>query len=357
MSVIIFLLILLVLVISHEWGHFIVAKKTGCRVDEFAFGFPPKLFGIKKGETSYNFNALPIGGYVKIFGENGNGEDDPRSFVNKKFWQKIAVLFAGVFMNFIVAWILISIGFISGLPTSVDNAPAGANIVNQELVVNHVLKDSPAEMADIKAGDHILHVSTKDDFTDLPSVSALQYFIKQNPNETISLSVKSHGEVKNVEVLPKIENGNPSIGVSIGMIGEVKLPVHKAIFDGLVLTSKLTFETAKGFVHLVKDAVTMRADISSISGPVGIVGIVGDATKFGFIYILSLAAIISVNLAVINMVPFPALDGGRILFLVIEKLRGKTINKNILNIVNTIGFIALIVLMIVITYHDIVKLL
>ena len=144
MSIIIFIIILFVLVVSHEFGHFIVAKKSGMRVDEFSFGFPPKLFGIKKGETSYNFNLLPLGGYVKIFGENGDDGneadtvDKDRSFKNKPLYKQALVLIAGVVMNFLVAWLLLSVGFISGLPTSVSSAPEGAVVYNQALTITSV---------------------------------------------------------------------------------------------------------------------------------------------------------------------------------------------------------------------------
>ena len=145
-------MILLVLVLVHEFGHFFTAKKFGIRVDEFGFGFPPKLFGVKKGETEYTFNLLPIGGFVKIFGENPddentNGPDKERSFVNKPAWQQAIVLFAGVFMNFMLAWVLFSIGFMSGLPTSVGNEPNGYSLSNINLTIVSVLEKSPAEMA------------------------------------------------------------------------------------------------------------------------------------------------------------------------------------------------------------------
>ena len=161
MSIIIFIVILLVLVVSHEFGHFIVAKKSGIRVDEFSFGFPPKLYGKKIGETTYNLNALPFGGYVKIFGENGDDEniskeDKKRSFTSKPRYIQAGVLFAGVVMNFLVAWLLLSVGFMSGLPSSVGMEPSGTTMKNQALTVTSVLSGSPAELSGLKVGDEFV---------------------------------------------------------------------------------------------------------------------------------------------------------------------------------------------------------
>ena len=363
MNIIIFLIILLVLVISHEWGHFIVAKKSGIRVDEFAFGFPPRIATIKKGETNYSINALPLGGYVKIFGENPdeeslNGPDSKRSFVNKPWYIQAAVLLAGVAMNFIVAWLLLSFGFVTGLPSSVEGAPAGANVQNAELAVTSVAKNSPAEIAGLKIGDRILHLSAGKSATDIPSTASLQYFISLHPTEKIDFTVKRANDVTNISIIPNANllEGKPGIGVSIDMVGTVKLPIHKALWEGLKLAWSLTKSTAGGFFTLIHDTVLGKANLSALSGPVGIVGIVGDAAKFGFVYLLSFTAIISINLAVINLIPFPALDGGRLLFLLIEKIKGSRIKPEIANLVNIIGFGLLMLLMAIITYHDIAKL-
>jgi regulator of sigma E protease len=364
MNIIIFLVILLVLVVSHEFGHFIVAKKSGIRVDEFSFGFPPKLFGIKRGETRYNFNALPFGGYVKIFGENPdeesmNGPDKNRSFVNKPKYIQAAVLFAGVAMNFLVAWLLLSVGFMSGLPTSVGAEPKGSILQNQALTVTSTTPNSPAEKAGIKTGDKITHLEVKGDGTDTPSTTSVQYFVKKHSEEPIQVSLIRGKEAKQVTVTPEInkESNVPMIGISMDIIGTLKLPVHKALWEGLKLSWNLVVATVSGFYTLIHDGLTGHGNLSAVTGPIGIVGVVGDAAQFGFIYLLSFTALISINLAVINLIPFPALDGGRLLFLLIEKIKGSRIKPKIANTANVIGFSLLMILMAVITYHDIVKLL
>jgi regulator of sigma E protease len=368
MSILIFIIILLVLVVSHEFGHFIVAKKSGIRVDEFSFGFPPKIFGKKIGETTYNFNAIPFGGYVKIFGENPNeesinGSDSKRSFVNKPKYIQAAVLFAGVLMNFLVAWILLSVGFMSGLPTSVSEMPKGAMIENQALTITSVSVNSPAEIGGLKTGDKISSLETNTDSTKLLSsyLSAenVQSFIKKHNEEEVKMSIVRGKESMELTVIPKnnIESGNPMIGISMDTIGTLRLPIHRAVWEGLKLTGDVTIATFYGFYNLIHDAILGKADMSTITGPIGIVGVVGDASKFGFIYLLSFTALISINLAVINLIPFPALDGGRLLFLLIEKIKGSRIKPQIANITNAIGFGLLMILMVIITYHDIVKLL
>jgi regulator of sigma E protease len=368
MSILIFLLILLILVVSHEFGHFIVAKKSGIRVDEFSFGFPPKLFGKKIGETTYNFNLLPLGGYVKIFGENPDqdsidGPDSSRSFVNKPRYIQAAVLFAGVFMNFLVAWILLSIGFMSGLPTSTGAVPNGAKIENQMLTVTSVVSGSPAEIGGLKTGDKIISLSTTNDSTLLLSskleAENVQNFVKSHDGENVEISIIRGKEPMQMTVVPGLSKigENIMIGISMDTIGILKLPVHKAVWEGLKLNWDITIVTISGFYNLISNALVGEADMSSMTGPVGIVSVVGNAAKFGFVYLLSFTALISINLAVINLIPFPALDGGRLLFLLIEKIKGSRIKPQIANWVNMIGFGLLMLLMAVITYHDIAKLL
>ncbi len=364
MNIIIFILILLVLVIAHEWGHFIVAKKNGIRVDEFAFGMGPKLLSIKRGETTYRFNAFPIGGYVKIFGENPdedsiNGPDKARSIVYKSKAVQASVMVAGVVMNFLVAWLLLSVGFMSGLPTSVGTAPSGVTIHDQALTVTSVVASSPAEKAGLKIGDKIMHLETPTDTTETPSAESVQYFVRRHNGEPITVSYIRGKANQETIITPETNETThtPMIGISMDIIGTLKLPIHKALWEGLKLSWNIVLATVHGFYTLIHDSVMGHGNLSSVTGPVGIVGVVGDAAEFGFIYLLSFTALISINLAVINLIPFPALDGGRLLFLLIEKIKGSRIKPSFANTANAIGFILLMILMVVITYNDIVKLL
>ncbi|MCX6758059.1 MAG: RIP metalloprotease RseP [Candidatus Nomurabacteria bacterium] len=364
MNILIFFIILLVLVLVHEWGHFFSAKKFGIRVDEFGFGFPPKIASIKKGETEYSLNALPLGGFVKIFGENPNeenttGPDASRSFVNKPRWQQAIVLFAGIFMNFVLAWVLFSIGFMSGLPTSTSGAPVGQELKNVHLVVLGVSPKSPAEIAGLKSGDKIISMLSFDGDLTQPNPASLKEFVSNHEGKDISLYFEREGELKDVVLQPKagVVDGKPGIGISMDTVGILKLPFFSAIWEGFKFDLSVTKATIIGLFDLLKSIFVGKANLSDVTGPVGLVGAVGDAYHgFGFAYLISFAAMISVNLAVINLFPFPALDGGRLLFLLIEKIKGSRLNPKFANYANMIGFFLLILLMLVVTYHDIVKL-
>ncbi len=374
MSVIIFIVILLVLVLVHEFGHFFTAKKFGIRVDEFGFGFPPKLFGKKFGETEYSVNLLPIGGFVRIFGESPDeesmtGPDSNRSFINKPKWQQAIVLVAGLFMNFLLAWILFSFGFMSGLPTSVGSEPRGQTLSDVHLVIVDVLLKSPADLAGLKTGDKIMTIS-------IPASSNSNDYIKNPTPDQIKNFIVSHASVTSTKnpiaigyergpdkeavtfVVPTVigASDHPSIGISMDEIGTAKLPFFQALWEGMKLTLTMIKATATGLFGLIWGGIRGKGSLSGVSGPVGMVSIVGQAYKFGFAYLLSFAALISVNLGIINLIPFPALDGGRLFFILIEKIKGSRINPKVANTINMVGFGILILLMVVITYHDIVKL-
>ncbi|MBY0376552.1 site-2 protease family protein [Patescibacteria group bacterium] len=367
MNIIIFIVILLVLVIVHEFGHFYSAKKFGIRVDEFGFGFPPKLFGIKKGETEYTFNAIPFGGFVKIFGENPDdenttGPDSARSFVNKAKWKQAVVLFAGVFANFVLAWLLFSFGLMSGMPTSTSSANV-AELKDVHLVVVSVLSDSPAQKGGLLSGDKIVsleHMHEKgvmDEVTDI-NPDTLKSFVVRHGGEEIDIGYL-RGESKEVniaKVTPKSTGGDATIGISMDEIGVAKMPFFKALYDGGRMTLSLGKSMLVGLYTLIEQAIMGKGSFASVTGPVGMVGIVGEAYRFGFAYLLSFAGLISLNLAIINLLPFPALDGGRLFFLLVEKIKGSRMNPKVVNTANMVGFGILIFLMLLITYHDITKL-
>lgn len=363
MNILIFVIILLILVLVHEFGHFFSAKKFGIRVDEFGFGFPPKLFGIKKGETEYSFNLLPIGGFVKIFGEDPNeentsGPDSSRSFVNKPKYKQAIVLFAGILANFLLAWILFSFSFMSGLPSSIGSEPKGYSVIDPHLVIVSVLANSPAETSGLKTGDKITSVRSGNDILEVINPETFKSFVVLHPEKKIELEyLRGKNETAFASVTPlKTDNNVPSIGIAMDQIGIIKLPILRAFWEGLKLDWSVAEGTVIGLYTLVKEGLMGRGDLSAVTGPVGMVGIVGNAYQFGFVYLLSFAALISVNLAIINLIPFPALDGGRLLFLLIEKIKGSRINPQFANTANMIGFAILIIFMLFITYHDVIKL-
>lgn len=355
MPILIFIIILSVLVFIHEMGHFLAAKKAGVRVDEFGIGFPPKIIDLfKRGETQFTLNWIPFGGFVKIFGENPNEENNvERSFQKvSKRWQ-VVILAAGVTFNFLLAWILLSLGFMTGLPYSVENK-LGSQVINPELMVVNVLPGSPAFEVGLKSGDVIKSISRQSEALNNISGESVSEFISQS-GEPLNLEVERGGAIQNFEITPseKILDGRFALGISMDTVGTLRLPTHLAFWEGMKTSVSLLTETVKGIGLLIIDAVRGRADLSQVTGPVGIVGIVSDASQLGFIYILTLTAFISINLAVINLVPFPSLDGGRILFCLIEAIKGSPVHPRIFNWANTLGFAFLIFLMIAITIRDV----
>ena len=366
MNVLLFLIILVSLIVVHELGHFAAAKWFGIRVDEFGLGFPPKLFGRKFGETLYSINLIPFGGFVKIFGEDGQtsaeaGVDTSRSFIHKHRLIQAAVLVAGVFMNVVAAWLILSSAFLIGLPKDADSATAGS-LRDVKATVVEIAPNSPAGEVGMLPGDHVLSIQTSAgaSIEGDAGADALRAFIAEHSTETLSLTLEKGGEARVVSATPSKDvvgsEGKAVLGVSLVDVGILELPIHKALIAGAVLTYDVTIATAQGLGEFFTTLFRGKADFSSVSGPVGIVGVVGQASDIGLVAVLTLAAVISINLAIINLIPFPALDGGRLLIVGIEAARRKAISPNLSLWLNAGGFIFLIGLMLIVTYHDIAKL-
>lgn len=371
MTIILFLVVLAILIFVHELGHFLVAKKSGIRVDEFAIGFPPKIFSWVKGETKYVLNLIPFGGYVKIFGENPDeesmtGTDSARSFVNAKKWKQVCVLVSGVFFNMLFAWILISISFMFGSPVPVGDSASSDYIkyVNgSQVILTKVMKDSPAQNAGLLRGDKLLEiVSAGKIYGSVGSTSLnttlVREAIEKSANGQIEVSYTRNGEIKKTNVFATVSTSTDKrmIGISMNDFGIVKFNPILAFWEGGKSTITSFKEVVIGLKTFFADAFMWKADFSQVSGPVGIVDYVGAAASFGFATLLNFIAVISINLAVINLIPFPALDGGRVFFIIIETIIRRPIKPKVANLVNAIGFFILISLMVVITYRDILKL-
>ncbi|MDD5152707.1 MAG: RIP metalloprotease RseP [Candidatus Pacebacteria bacterium] len=359
MSILIFIIILAVLVFVHELGHFLVAKRAGVRVDEFGIGFPPALWKKKVGETMYSINAFPIGGFVKIFGENPdeeslNGVDASRSLTSKSKIVQASVIVAGIVFNLVFAWFLVSSAYMIGVHASTDSE-YGARVASPALTIIDILPKSPAELAGLKIGDKILNLKSGKDVLENPNASSAQDFVASH--KEVVLTYERGGIYSSVVVNPKegIATGRLAIGIAMDVVGNLQLPFYEAPYAGLKTTVSLTWDTATGLFDFFKQIFIGKANFSQVSGPVGIVGVVGSSTELGFVTLLTLAALISINLAVINILPFPALDGGRLFFILVEKIKGSPIKPTVANAVNLAGFALLIILMIVVTYHDIAK--
>lgn len=354
---------LLVLVFVHELGHFLAAKWSKIKVHEFAIGFPPKVLSWKKGETIYSLNLIPFGGFVRIHGENPlDLEDDQtdlnRSMVIKPWYTQAWVLVAGVLFNVLFAWILISISFMFGYPTAVDENSEVA-LKDSQIMIVHVAPNSPASGAKLEPGE-IITAFTTNGKTILPqTVEEVRENIQNVATNTpIILEIKKDNATRSVSILPVtgLVGDKPAIGISMSAVGILKYAPHIAVWEGLKTTGFIFWETTKGLCKLVYESVRGKASLESVTGPIGIAGMVGNASQFGFLYLLGFTALISINLAVINLVPFPALDGGRLLIVFIEAATRRKVPAVVQAYINGIGFLLLIGLMILVTVGDISKL-
>lgn len=366
-TIILFIFILGILVFVHESGHFFIAKRSGMKVDEFGFGFPPRVFGFQKvggkwqivwghkktattENTVYSVNWIPLGGFVKIVGENNESEDDPRSFINKPFFPRLLTLLGGVLMNVVLAWVLFSIGFMIGLPVAtnnIDELPRGGRLVNQEIAIAQVLPDSPADKAGLEAGDTIISID-KNQFN---SIVEVQNYITARKGSQFEISFKRlDAEMSsNVSSLANPPEGQGPTGVGLATVGLLKLPWYQAFITGAQTTVKQLGAITVGLYQVFSS----KAGLESLGGPVKIAQLTGQVANLGMSYLIQFTAFLSLNLAILNSLPFPALDGGRVLFLLIEKIRGKRNNQSFEQIANTAGFLLLLGLMLVITVRDI----
>ncbi len=369
MDILIFFVVLVVLILVHEFGHFIVAKIAGIRVDEFGIGFPPKLFGKKIGETEYSINALPIGGFVRIWGENPTedhyeegSEASGRSFVKQSRIVQALVLVAGVGMNIFLAFVLFVLAFMIGIPTAINNPEQQEGLDDVRLLVSSVVTDSPAD-ENLKASDEIVGLRTGDrELVSEESLSpdAVSTFISESEGP-VTFEVLREGTLEQFVIEPKtnVFSERPELkaaGFSMTLVGIKSYPIGSAIVEGAKRTYVSLVEIGKGLSLFFAGIFTGSSDFSQITGPVGIVGLVGDAAALGFTWLLTFSAFISLNLAIINLLPFPALDGGRLVFVGIESVIRRPINPGIANLLNQIGFVALLALMAIVTFQDISKL-
>lgn len=346
-TALLFILVLVLLIFVHELGHFIIAKLSGMKVEEFGFGFPPKLLKFKRGETTYSLNLLPLGGFVKILGEEG-GSKDPRSFTQKSVLKRIAVLVAGVAMNFVLAIILLTVAYKMGTtPLALDADKLSGTKVS-DIYIADIMKDSAAQKSDFQVGDILKGYS---------SISDFQAFTKENAGKEVSINIKrgSSDVIKNVA----LNAGDSPLGVAIIEVTSVKQPLPRAFLTATADTYASTTMITKVLGRSLKQLVVSGKasdEIKQATGPIGIYKFTGQVAKLGFVYVLQFIALLSINLGLINILPFPALDGGRVVFVALEGVfKKKVVREQIENIIHTVGFILLIALILIITLRDIIK--
>lgn len=345
MTLIYFILILGLIILVHEFGHFIFAKKFGIYVYEFSLGMGPKIFSKKdkKNETEYCLRLIPIGGFVQLAGEEAEDDENipkDRKLYSKKVWQRFLVMFFGAGNNFILAFLVL---FLSAL---IWGAP------NMEPVITRVTEGYPVEESGITAGDEILSInnhrtSTMDDVR--------LYLTLVEPGKDIDFEIKKdNGEIKDITITPKEEEVDGTKVYKVGI--EFEEEDQKGFINSIKYAFIKMGALFKQMVVVLKNLFTGGLGLNNLSGPVGIYSIVGESRQAGFESIFQLIALLSINVGFINLLPFPAFDGGRILFLLIEKIKGSPVDQKVEGIVHTIGFILLMVLIIYITINDILRL-
>jgi regulator of sigma E protease len=381
LTIIIFLLVLSLLVFVHEFGHYYTARKLGVKAEEFGLGFPPRIFGfyrdsyrrwrlvrgnksieeLKKDEkkapadTIYSLNWVFFGGFVKIKGENGEGKDDKDSFASKSAWKKALILVAGVFMNVVLAWILFSLGFMIGMPGDLEMAGKRAKISEPQVMISSVLKDSPADKVELKMGDLVLEIESNK----VESSEEMQKLIANRADlETRILIGNIEEEDKELIIIPEYNEdlNRATIGVAIFDTATISYPLFDAIWQGAKNTVFYLKLIVLAFYNLFADLIIGESVKDQVGGPVAIAKYTGEVARFGFVYLLQFIALLSLNLAIINILPIPALDGGRLLFLLIEKIKGKPMKQEIEAVIHTVFFFLLIALIIFVTYRDIINL-
>ncbi len=371
-TLIIFLLTLGILIFVHELGHFLVARRNGIKVEEFGFGFPPRIAGFVKDEekkklklvlgnrqidsknTIYSVNLIPLGGFVRIKGEDGNSKEEKDSFAGKPAWVRTKVLLAGVAMNFVLAWLVIALAFVVGAPEPVENGVK--NSVNAKINISQVMPRSPAEYMGLKIGDEIFRCFGADPVCSgkFKDVASLQEFISKNKGKEISFEVRRGKEVLRMEGVPRVDfpKDQGALGIMLVQTTIKKYSAPEALAKSAVVTVKIIGEIFRTIGGLISSGLQGEKTQVDISGPVGIAFMAKHVTDLGFVYVLQFIAVLSINLGIINALPFPALDGGRVFFILIEKIKRGPLNRRMENIANTIGFFLLIFLMIVVTFHD-----
>lgn len=357
MIFIIAFLSLIALVALHELGHFITAKKFGVKVEEFGIGFPPRLFGKKIGETTYSLNLLPLGAFVKMPGEIEQ-LDDPRSFSKKPVWQRALIAAAGVLSFWIIAAVLFSIVMGIGSPTAIsDNETSG--IVNPRVQIAGILKDSPAQIAGLKIGDNIIEVIAPGGASQqIGKVKDLQEITNTFGGQELTLQIERGKEIFAATLLARDNppQGEGPLGVSLVRVAVKSYPWWQLPWRGIVATINLTGAVAVGYYQAFSNIFQGRPSGVELTGPVGIVSLFAQASKLGVNYFLQFTGMIAVYVAIFNILPIPSVDGGKLLFLGIEAIRRKPVSQKIEQIITSVFFGFLIILMIFVTAKDVIRL-
>lgn len=361
-SIISFVAVLGLLVLIHELGHFLAAKAFGVKVEEFGFGYPPRLIGRKFRGTLYSLNWIPVGGFVKIEGVQGGDQADTKpsstqsSFSVKPRWQRFVILFAGIAMNTLLAAILFSVVLMVGARSSIvpEELPANAIVSDQAITVVNLDETALAYTNGLRVGDNIIGLNGRPTTSVATLRSELQAIATTEP---VTLTVERTDTVTTITTaLITLDDGTNGIGAYFSDTGIVRLPIITALGYGFMQSGQMFIAIILGFIQIVGQLFGGESVAGEISGPLGIASLTHQATQLGLVYLIQFAALLSVNLAVFNLLPIPALDGGRIAFLVVETALRRPVNQKIEAIIHNVGFLLLLLVIMLVTIKDVINL-
>jgi len=371
-----------ILIFFHEFGHFIFAKIFKIKVEEFGIGYPPRMCGFvfnekqkkkqikffwgkkisaqDKEKTIYSLNWIPFGGFNKLKGEMGEEDNSPDSFFAQVWWKKAIVAMGGVIMNLFLAFLLFSLCYFIGLPQDINHVQDGRILEPIGVQIGMIYSGSPAKNSGLKIGDIILGIDGKK----IDSVEKLQEEIKKKSKQSIELTIKRGKNVleKKIEVLPAknvfpdFESEEGAIGIVLSKTAIVSYPWHKSLFKGMKTTISLTTQIFTGLWLILKNLVSKGKMVGQLVGPVGITSMAAEMAQAGFIYLLQFIGLLSVAIGAFQAIPFPALDGSRVLFSFIEGIKGSPINRKVEIVLINFGFYVLLMLLIFITSKEIFNL-
>lgn len=352
--------ILVFLIVVHELGHFVAAKIFRVRVEEFGVGYPPRAFLLGKlGDTEYTLNWIPFGGFVRLFGEQEGSPRMKESFIGSPRYVQAIILVAGVTMNAIAAWALFAGALYVGIPHGV---PSDSSASNVRLLVSQVLQSSPASAAGLAQGDQILSVTDEAGKRAELRPHTVVEFVGERGGEALEVVYMRGLEERSATIFPahaviEKEAQRPALGVGLVLVTSDPVGLGEALWSAGPITLDKLWAVLEGLGGMVTNAFRGSAVLEGVIGPVGLVDVVGNAAEHGFGSVLILAGFISLNLAVINLLPVPALDGGRLVLIGIEAVARRSAPRLAVHLLNTAGILVIVLLMVTVTYNDIVRLL
>ena len=369
-TILLFIIVLGLLIFVHELGHYLVAVRNGVKAEEFGFGFPPRLVGTVKNDvtgkyeivwgnknieaknTVFSLNWIPLGGFVKMKGENKDTSTDADNFHSQAAWPRVKILSAGVLMNFLLAWVIFAIVYMVGAPQEV-NPGLRNEYTNVQVQLTSVEPGSPADTMGLKPFDALQSIAG----TPIATLTDVSGTITRQSGQSSEFVVKRGEDILTLSGTPRttVTPGQGAYGFSYAEVGLRQLPWYEAVGVGFERVIEMIGAILVGLGALIWSLLTGGKVVAEVAGPVGIAGYVRDFADMGWVFLAQFTAMLSVNLGVINALPIPALDGGRILMIGVEKLRGRAVSEKFELYFHGLGFVALIGLMIWVTVLDLSK--